>query len=525
MMLELILLIVLISGAFYHYIIWPHGYWRRKGVPQGKPPLLFGELLPYILRRQSTADIVWNAYNQCPGTRYSGLYQFLTPTLILKDPQLIKQIAVKDFDYFPDHRVYIPEEADPLWGKNLFALSGEKWREMRPILSPSFTSSKMKMMFHLISETAEHFVKCLLEKSSEKIEAISFFSRFANDVIASCAFGLKVDSISDENNHFFRMGKAMTDFTGFWKNFALYGYLIIPRLCKMLNIKVYTEKQRIYFHDLIHSTIKTRKEKGIVRCDLIHLLMEAKEGKKKLEKEDNHMDTGYATVQEETTGTQTRNITDDDIVAQAMIFFFAGLDQMAICMSFMCLELASNQSIQMRLRAEIEKTLYINEGKITYEALLGMKYMDLVVSETLRKYPINVEVDRLCSRPYTIPPAGPLEKPLLIEKGTVLWIPIVALHHDPKFFPEPKLFDPERFNEGNKSKIVPNSYLPFGIGPRNCIGSRFALLEIKLLMFHLLANFKVVSIKETVQNFNLSKRTFNMRPEGEQLWLGLEPIK
>ncbi|XP_074040306.1 cytochrome P450 9e2 isoform X2 [Leptinotarsa decemlineata] len=446
MMLELILLFVLISGAFYHYIIWPHGYWRRKGVPQGKPPLLFGELLPYILRRQSTADIVWNAYNQCPGTRYSGLYQFLTPTLILKDPQLIKQIAVKDFDYFPDHRVYIPEEADPLWGKNLFALSGEKWREMRPILSPSFTSSKMKMMFHLISETAEHFVKCLLEKSSEKIEAISFFSRFANDVIASCAFGLKVDSISDENNHFFRMGKAMTDFTGFWKNFALYGYLIIPRLCKMLNIKVYTEKQRIYFHDLIHSTIKTRKEKGIVRYDLIHLLMEAKEGKKKLEKEDNHMDTGYATVQEETT-------------------------------------------------------------------------------ETLRKYPINVEVDRLCSRPYTIPPAGPLEKPLLIEKGTVLWIPIVALHHDPKFFPEPKLFDPERFNEGNKSKIVPNSYLPFGIGPRNCIGSRFALLEIKLLMFHLLANFKVVSIKETVQNFNLSKRTFNMRPEGEQLWLGLEPIK
>ncbi|CAG9827135.1 unnamed protein product [Diabrotica balteata] len=241
-MLQLILVAVVIGGLFYYYGVKPLRYWKERGVKQTNPWWLFGDNWGVVLQRESFPDMITKGYNTAPEARYSGLYQFTLPTLVIKDLNLIKQIGVKDFDYFMDHRPFIPEKADPLWGKNLFALTGQRWKEMRPILSPSFTSSKMKSMFVLMSECGENLVNYFMEKDkdSTEIEMKDTFTRFTNDVIASAAFGVKIDSLKNHENEFYLMGKHATNFKGFWKTMKFFGYMLIPKIWEVFGIYQFT---------------------------------------------------------------------------------------------------------------------------------------------------------------------------------------------------------------------------------------------------------------------------------------------
>ncbi|KAB0794243.1 hypothetical protein PPYR_13863 [Photinus pyralis] len=146
-----------------------------------------------ILQLNPMADNFRLLYDGFPGARFAGMYQLARPVLAIRDPELIKQITVKDFDHFIDHSQFVPEECEPLWGKNLFSLKGERWKEMRATLSPSFTSSKMKAMFNIMSECAERFVNHFRVEGSEDTVTVEFkdiFTRFTNDVIASASFGI-----------------------------------------------------------------------------------------------------------------------------------------------------------------------------------------------------------------------------------------------------------------------------------------------------------------------------------------------
>lgn len=132
--------------------------------------------------------------------------------------------------------------------------------------------------------------------------------------------------------------------------------------------------------------------------------------------------------------------------------------------------------------------------------------------------------DRRCTKPYTIEPKTPSEKPVHLNEGDAIWLPIYALHHDPKYFPNPDKFDPERFNDENKDNINPYAYLPFGIGPRNCIGSRFALLETKAIFANLLHHFEIKLSPKMRVPLVLNKKSFNLIPEGG-FWLCLNRLK
>lgn len=131
-------------------------------------------------------------------------------------------------------------------------------------------------------------------------------------------------------------------------------------------------------------------------------------------------------------------------------------------------------------------------------------------------------LDRVCVNSYTIKPETPDEEPLKLNVGDVCWIPVYALHRDPQHYPDPDVFDPERFNEDNKANINPYAYMPFGVGPRNCIGSRFALLEMKILFLHLLSKFEFVPVEKTQIPLKLSCRDINLTAENG-FWLGFKP--
>jgi len=268
----------------------------------------------------------------------------------------------------------------------------------------------------------------------------------------------------------------------------------------------------------------TREKEGIIRPDMIHLLMEAKKGNLKYEESQQNSDAGFATVEESTVGQKLQNkhiLTDDDLTAQAVLFFAAGFDTSSTLISFMAYELALNEDVQRKLQDEIDLTMFENNNKLSYETILSMKYLDMVICETLRKWPPVPALDRLCVKPYTVEPTEPNENPVLLEKGMVIWIGVYAMHHDPKYFPNPDRFDPERFNDENKRNIDPYSYLPFGIGPRNCIGSRFALLEAKAMFVYWLSKFNIVVVKETQIPLKIDKSSFNMHAE-KGFWVGLK---
>ncbi|CAG9865043.1 unnamed protein product [Phyllotreta striolata] len=505
-------------------------YWRKLGVPQ--PSLLFNfkEMFNLFAQRRSFAESVMMLYDMFPEKRFGGIYSFKQPILMIRDPDLLKELTVKNFDHFTDHTNIISEVAEPLWGKNLFALKGKRWREMRPILSPSFTSSKMRGIFTLISECAENFTDFYrnFKEDTIEIELKDSFTRFTNDVIATAAFGVKSDSLTDRDNRFYVMGKEMTSFgantvSGTMKMLFLIAF---PGVFEALNLRIFRKEVADFFINTIEDTVETRKKKGIVRPDMIHLLIEAQKGSSETKEAEALEDDSFAAQTESdlgrTQGVQ-RELTNMDIAAQAMIFFFAGFESVSSMMCFMGYELAVNEEIQDRLREEILDTLNNNNGKLTYEALIKMDYMDMVVSEVLRKWPAAAAVDRQCTKPYTIQPKLPGEKPVTIELKQAIWIPIFGIHRDPSIYPDPEKFDPERFNEYNRTNIKPFNYIPFGAGPRNCIGSRFALLEIKTVFFHLLANFKLVSTEKSHIPLKLSAKSFNLTAQ-DGFWFGLEKI-
>jgi len=166
----------------------------------------------------------------------------------------------------------------------------------------------------------------------------------------------------------------------------------------------------------------------------------------------------------------TEKWTDDELVAQCFIFFFAAFENNA---SFICTtvyELLQNPDIQQRLYEEAKETQESLKGEpLNYDAIMKMKYMDMVVSESLRKWALAAATDRVCSKDYTLrDDDGTVQ--FEFKKGDRINIPIIGLQWDDRYFPEPQKFDPERFSDENKDNLVPYTYLPFGVGPRNCIG-------------------------------------------------------
>jgi cytochrome P450 family 9 len=145
-----------------------------------------------------------------------------------------------------------------------------------------------------------------------------------------------------------------------------------------------------------------------------------------------------------------------------------------------------------------------------------------VINEALRLYPPVGFLDRKCEKPYELPPALPGEKPFVVNKGMNFWIPTYAIHNDKKYYDNPEKFYPERFLN---DKMHHNSlcYMPFGLGPRMCIANRFALLELKVLLFHLLARCELKPSAKTTSPIKFSKNLIPMPENG--FWLNIQRRK
>uniref|UniRef100_A0A0K0DCC7 Cytochrome P450 n=1 Tax=Angiostrongylus cantonensis TaxID=6313 RepID=A0A0K0DCC7_ANGCA len=170
-------------------------------------------------------------------------------------------------------------------------------------------------------------------------------------------------------------------------------------------------------------------------------------------------------------------------MCQAFMFVLAGFETTPAVLHLVLYMLAANDDIQRRCRDEIQR-ICGDEEQITYEMLNEMSYVEQCITETLRMYPPVVRTNRLCTKDITI-------KGIKIKKGCVFSIPIRAIHYCEEFYPDPKAFDPDRWAMRNRLNRDPLTYVPFGYGPRNCIGMRVAQMQMKTALAHILRRYEM----------------------------------
>ncbi|KAK5644026.1 hypothetical protein RI129_007871 [Pyrocoelia pectoralis] len=275
---------------------------------------------------------------------------------------------------------------------------------------------------------------------------------------------------------------------------------LFPRLLKIMGAKVYSKEAREFFITIIKQSIKMRYEHEFSGPDVINTLLQLYNVEK----------TRLDIISERIV---------EDITAQALLLYYTGYETTTFTLSMLVYEIILNGGIQTKLYEEIVGTLKRFNGTVSYDAIMAMEYLDNVVKETLRLHTPTSLLDRRAMSDYEIESEDPNEKTLLVKKGTPVWILQKAIHLDPNNFPNPEKFDPDRFSYGNKQNIKNYSHIPFGSGPRSCLGYRHGMTVVKLVITELLLNYELLPTNNTyVEN---SSKTYNVINHG--IWVELSP--
>lgn len=342
------------------YYKWSFTYWKRRNVPFIKPTIPFGSSENPFNRKQFIGQRIKKRYDEFKslGHKHGGVYMFTSPSYLPIDPEYIKNIMQRDFQYFMDRGGYYNEKDDPL-SAHLFNLEGQKWRNLRSKLTPTFTSGKMKMMFPIMIECTKQLLKAVDEfyAKKEAVDIKSSLSSFTTDVIGSCAFGLECNSFTDANSKFIEYGKRI--FTSVSRSQSVSQIIVLaaPDLGRRLGIVVTPREISDFFINLVKGTIEYRRKTKMIRKDFLQILMDLEDSNKNTE--------GTLTIEE--------------MAAQAFLFFLAGYETSSSTMSFCLFELALNTDIQEKVRNEIFNVLKAYNGEVTYEAVVDLKYLNQVV--------------------------------------------------------------------------------------------------------------------------------------------------
>ncbi|XP_033155123.1 cytochrome P450 9b2 [Drosophila mauritiana] len=503
-LIEVCLALVVIVYLVYKWSTATFKTFEERKLYFEKPYPFVGNMASSALQTASFQKQITEFYERTRQHKLVGFFNMRIPMIQINDPELIKKICVKDFDHFPNHQLFISSN-ERLFNDMITVMRDQRWKHMRNTLTPVFTAAKMRNMFTLMNES---FAECMqhLDGSSKTLPGRKGFevdmkvlcNKLSNDIIATTAFGLKVNSYDNPKNEFYEIGQSLVFSRGL-QFFKFMLSTLVPKIFSLLKLSIFDSAKVDYFARLVVEAMQYREKHNITRPDMIQLLMEAKN-----ESEDNW--------------------TDDEIVAQCFIFFFAAFENNSNLICTTTFELLHSPDVQERLYEEIIETKNaLNGASLTYDAVQKMTYMDMVISESLRKWTLAAATDRFCSKDYTLTDDDGT-KLFDFKVGDRINIPICGLHCDDRYFPEPRKFDPDRFSEERKGDMVPYTYLPFGVGPRSCIGNRYALMQVKGMLFNLLLHYKIEASPRTIKDLWGSARGFNFTPRSG-FWMHLVPRK
>ncbi|KAH9509386.1 hypothetical protein Btru_045772 [Bulinus truncatus] len=428
-------------------------------------------------------------------------FKLIDLTLITRDLNILKHVLVKDFNNYVDRAAVICSNS-PV-EKGVFFLSGQDWKRVRHVITPSFSTGKLKLFTNFINESGTKLATLFdtYFRNDDLVDIKHLMGQFTGEIIARTAFSLKTDCLGKAaDDEFTRYSKEIFQTPNKIVNFFLiflfqwkWLHVLLVKTFKMNAVDSVSRAADQYFQTILQTTMSERQKLSRdghrPYTDLFQNMMSAKEaGDKELKDVTGKTDP-------ESWDSLPKTMSEEELLGQSMFIIFAGFDTTATTLQMCFYHLAKHHDVDAKVYEEIQKV--VTSDSPTYEEISQLKYMEQVLNETLRLYPPAPIISRRAAETRTY-------GDVTIPKGAGLIIPLDMIMKDPKHFPDPEIFDPDRFSEENVAKRDPMSFVPFGYGPRQCIGLRLAYMELKYCLVHVLRKIK----------FELNQRT-EPKPDGD----------
>lgn len=387
--------------------------------------------------------------------RMPGLHLFIANQL-----ELVDEVMYKAKEY-PKHR-YMVEVLEPAIGVSTFNANGEDWEHQREMINPAFQHTALAKTLGLMCDAAQDLVEHIWrqrEAQGDTIDVDPLMTHVAADIIFRTIFSQPLD-MAGSDVIYRRFNK--------FQKYSHYGSML--RLYKLpsLGFKQLADREakaiQAVFAGVIEDRYRRFHEHGeIVHHDILQSLFEAR-----------HPVTGEP-------------FTCQRVMEQIALIFLAGHETSASLMSWACYLLAECPHIQDALRAETERLT--GGGKLTMDALKGMTVTRNVVRETLRLYPPVPFLPREPICPVTM-----REKP--IKPGDMLVVSPWLIQRNEHHWPCAHAFDPDRFETEAGQDMLKKAWIPFGKGPRLCIGAGFAQQEAMVVLATLVRNYRIEALAD-----------------------------
>lgn len=490
MLVEVILILLTLFLGVYFYITKHYGYYKAKGLAEAPGSFPFGSehMWQLMTRKIPATGSFQKIIEKFPDDKLFGVYNFGQRSIVVKDLELAKMILIKDADHFMDRPAIDMEgavkEADKIFANFLTNLKGEEWKKMRALVSPVFTSGKLKQMAPHIEKCADNMEELFgaAVDSKDILDAKDVFGKFTLDAIATSGFGIESNSYKDPDSVFRKTALRMVraDGTGSFMDIPKFIFLFVfPKLARSLGVNAFPTGTVEFFVKILRQTVAHRRESGRRRNDFIDLLLDETNKDSKESKSDLEL----------------------VMISNAIIFFFAGFDTSSTTMSQVIFCFLKKPSVQERARQEIENVIGDSKN-VTADHLKDLKYLENVINEAMRYNKFVTNLQRICTKDYKVP-----DTDFTIIKGTPVNVEFYGIDKD--CFANASEFDPDNFDANNN----PNKFgfSGFGQGPRNCIGMRYAYMALKMALVKTLTRYKVVPCEETVEKleFDMTKNDFN----------------
>ena len=388
---------------------------------------------------------------------------------------------------------------------------------MRAIVTPIFTSGRLKIMVPIMNKICGDLktFSRQLAKESKDVDTKELFRSAAFEMIMSTGFGVEVNAWNDKDNIFKKMAWTYLGYIGSTTKMMvkLIFMMFFPAIGEKMKLRIFDEEAEDFLANVMKQALEQRKSGKVPkRNDLVDLFIQAMENAEALD----HNDTSSNNTSAAILAKMSEEKKELAIIGQALVIFLAGFDTTSNALALICHYLAKNPDCQDKLLEEINTAVEDNDGNedLSYDQIMKLEYTEAVLHESMRVYNFVGALERLCTKDYPIP-----EMNYTIPKG--MMVQVANFQNDDELFPNASKFNPENFLEESKQKRSPYVYAAFGHGPRNCIGMRFAILQVKLVLVHMIRNFKVLECEKTPKELIPDPTDTASLPKGG-LWVRLE---